>query len=454
MAQIKLQSSNRMTEGNPYKLLITFAIPILLGNVFQQLYNVVDLMIVSNKLGLSALASVGTTYAITGLLYSFLNGLTNGFSIITAQFYGAENDKEVRRSVAATVTIALIMTVIFTILSFIFIKPLFRFLHTPESLIPDAYTYISVLLGGLIFTMLYNMFANILKAIGNSVMPLIFLVIAAVLNIFLDLLFVNVLDFGIRGASAATVMAQAVSAILCFIYILKKCPEIHISKADFHFDSHLISRLLTTGLSMSMMLSIVSVGSVILQSGINGLGEQTLGAHTAARKILEISMMPLAVFGAATATYSGQNYGAGKMDRVWQGTKASLTLSFTWSAIACIILVPFAPYLVSAVASDNTPEILNLGKMYLRIGAPLFFPLSVLLMLRNLLQGIGHRIAPITCSTLELVGKLIAINLLVPSLGYLGVCLTEPIIWVVCGVLILIYYLIIKKKIRMQDTSQ
>lgn len=443
----KFQTSNRMTEGNPFKLIISFAVPILLGNIFQQLYNLVDLMIVSDKLGLNALASVGTTYAITGLIYSFINGLTNGFSIITAQYYGAEDEKEVRRTVAATVTIALIMTVIFTILSLVFIKPLFRFLHTPESLIPNAYAYISILLGGLIFTMLYNMFANILKAIGNSVMPLVFLVIAAILNIGLDILFVKVLNYGIRGASAATVMAQAVSAILCFIYIVKKCPEIHISKADFHFDRQLIGKMLTTGLSMSMMLSIVSMGSVILQSGINGLGEMVLSAHTGARKILEISMMPLAVFGAATATFSGQNYGAQKMERVWQGTKASLILSFSWSAIVCCILVPFAPFLVQTVANDNTKEILDLGSMYLRIGAPLFFPLSILLMLRNVLQGIGHRIAPIVASSLELVGKLVAINLLVPRLGYLGVCLTEPIIWVVCGVLIMIYYLVAKSVI-------
>lgn len=442
----KMKTSTRMTEGNPYRHIITFSIPILLGNLFQQFYNLADLMIVSDELGLDALGSVGATYAITGLLYAFINGLTGGFSIITAQFYGAEEPGEVKRSVAATVTISLSLTVVFTVLSLLLIRQLFEFLHTPASLIPGAYDYISILLAGLLFTMLYNMFANILKAIGNSVMPLVFLVLAAILNIGLDLLFVKQLHWGIRGASGATVLAQAISAILCLIYILRKCPEIHISRKDFRFDRQLLSKMITTGLSMSMMLSIVSIGSVILQSGINGLGETVLAAHTAARKILEVCMMPFTVFGAAVATFAGQNYGAKRMDRVWQGTKASLILSFVWSGMVCLILLPFAPHLIEFIANDNSPEILRLGSMYLYWGAPPFFALSILLMLRNVLQGIGHRIAPITASALELITKVIAIKVLVPRYEYLGVCLTEPIIWVLCGFLILIYYLVVRKK--------
>ena len=453
MAVFKLQSSNRMTEGNPYKLIFAFSVPLMLGNIFQQFYNLVDLTIVSGKLGTGAMASVGTTYVITGFLYSFVNGLTNGFSIITSQYYGAGNTKEMRRSVAATVSISVLLTILFTALSLVIVNPLLRFLHTPESLMADAYAYISVLLWGLIFTMLYNMLANILKAIGNSVMPLIFLVISAAINIGLDILFVNVFEFGIRGAAWATVISQAISAALCLIYIIAKCPEVHISSKDFHFDSILIGKMLTTGFSMSMMLSVINIGSIILQSGINTLGETTLVAHTAARKIIEFTMMPIAVLAASSATFTSQNYGAGKMDRVWKGTKAALIMGFAWSAFACLFTIPLAPYLISVIANDNSPEILQLGNLYLRVGTPLYFPLTVFVVIRNALQGIGQRLVPILCSVLELLGKIIAINLLVPSLGYLGVCLTEPIIWLGCGIVIMIYYLVLKSKMMKQNSG-
>ena len=446
MSKFKLQSSSRMTEGNPYKLIFSFSVPIMLGNIFQQFYNLVDLTIVSGKLGTGAMASVGATYVITGFLYSFINGLTNGFSIITAQYYGAGNAKEMRRSVAATISFSLLLTLLFTAVALLLVNPLLRTLHTPDTLMADAYNYVSVLLWGLIFTMLYNMFANILKAIGNSVVPLIFLVISAAINIGLDILFVNVFELGIRGASLATVISQAISASLCLIYIITKCPEVHIHAKDFHFDSRLIGKMLTTGFSMSMMLSVINVGSIILQSGINTLGETTLVAHTAARKIMEFTMMPVAVLAASCATFTSQNYGGGKMDRIWKGTKAALIMGFAWSAFACAFTIPLSPYLVAMIANDHSPEILQLGNLYLRIGIPLFFPLTVFVVLRNALQGIDQRFVPIFCSVLELVGKIIAINLLVPSLGYLGVCLTEPIIWLGCGIVILIYYLVIKSK--------
>ena len=450
----KQSVTKSMTEGNPYGLLIGFALPIFLGNIFQQLYNVVDLTIVSKTLGNDAMASVGTTYAVTGLIYSFINGLTGGFSIITSQHFGADNKKEMRRSIAATIVISLILTMVFTVLSVLMIRPLLQLLNTPAELIGQACDYINILLYGLLFTMLYNMLSNLLKAVGNSVMPLVFLVIASILNIGLDYLLVVVIPLGVRGASIATVLAQMISVLLCLIYIIKKCPELHIQRMDFQFDFALIQKMLTTGLSMAMMLAIVSRGSIILQMGINGLGKETIAAHTAARKIIEMAMLPFVVIGAAASTFTSQNYGAGKMDRVKEGARDSIVIAFAWCAIACAIVMPLAPQFLRLIADEPTEEILSLGCMYLRIGLPMFFPLAILLMVRNILQGIGHRVVPILASTIELFGKIIAINLLVPAFGYLGVCITEPIIWVIDGIFVLIYFLVIMRKFTSESHDQ
>lgn len=432
----------KMTEGNPLYLIISFALPVLLGNLFQTFYNIVDLSIVNKALGQDALAGVGSTFPITGLIFGFINGLNNGFSIIISQHFGAGNTKEMKRSLAATMVMAFGITLILTVLCYFFAKDILLLLNTSPTLINDAYDYISVLFLGMLFTMLYNMFAGILRAIGNSIIPLVFLVVSALLNIVLDYVFVIILPYGIKGAASATIVSQAISAFLCFLYIRYKCPHLHIHKEDFRFSFSLFSKLFSTGISMALMLAVVNIGSVILQSGINGLDEEIIAAHTTARKIMEMLMMPLATICVAVATFTGQNYGAGNMARVKQGTKAGLLLCFSWSAIACLAVFFFTPQLLQLIAEDNNAGILKNGSTYLKVGLPFFFPLSVLLVLRNVLQGIGQRIVPVVVSGTELLGKIIAIQFLVPRYEYFGVCITEPVIWVIDGILVLVYYLI------------
>lgn len=438
----------KLTEGNPLTLMLTFAIPILLGNIFQQLYTMVDLIIVSKKLGTGALASVGATQSLTGLLFSFIHGLTNGFCIIIAQYFGAGKNKDMKRSISVALSLSLLLTVFFTIVSLSVLDRLFLILNTPVHLIPDAKNYISILIYGLIFTMLYNLLASVLRAVGNSVAPLVFLIISAALNIGLDLLFVMVFQWGIQGAAAATVLSQAFSAFLCFLYIMKKSPEIHISGQDFDFSPSLVVKMLSTGFSMALMYSIVSIGSVILQSGINGLGEKTIAAHTTARKLLELFMMPLTTISAASSTFSSQNYGAGLYHRVFEGVKKAFLLCFIWSTLACLIIFPFAEPLIVLIGEESDSELIGLAKNYLYISIPFYYALSVLVVLRNVLQGMGRRILPLFISGTELFGKILAIRLLVPALGYLGVCLTEPIIWVVDAILVFIYFLIVKQKYK------
>lgn len=445
-----------MTQGNIMQLLLTFGLPILLGNLFQQFYNFADLIIVSRNIGVDALEGVGATASLSELIIVFINGLTNGFSIIIAQFFGAGNEKDVRRSVAATVTLAVISTIVLTIFSLFFIRDILVLLHTPDTVIDNAYDYISILLMGLIFTMAYNMCANILRAVGNSTVPLIFLIISTILNVGMDLLFVVVIPLGIRGAALATILAQCISAILCFIYIMKKCPEIHLSKKDFSFDRNLLGKMLSTGLSMAMMLAIVVLGSVILQSGINDLGEATIAAHISARKVISLFMMPIAVTGAACATFTSQNYGAGNMDRVFKGVKKGMFLGILWSTISMLLLFPFTEQFVRLIIDKEDAAnlfLIGTATQYVRISVPCFYVLIPLIVLRNVLQGMGRRIVPIIVSITELLGKIIAIRLLVPWLGYLGVCITEPIIWTFDGAFVLIVYLIIRnKKVYRSDT--
>lgn len=445
----KLIQPKNMTQGNVLKIMLSFGFPILLGNLFQQFYNFTDLIIVSRNIGVEALEGVGATASLTELIIVFINGLTNGFSIIIAQYFGAGDEKNVRRSVAATLTMSVVFTVIMTALSLFFIRDILKLLHTPDTVMKNAYDYISVLLMGLIFTMAYNMCANILRAIGNSAAPLIFLVISTFLNIGMDLLFVVVIPMGIRGAALATVLAQLISAILCFIYIMKKCPEIHLSKKDFSFDKNLLGKMLSTGFSMAMMLAIVSLGSVILQSGINDLGEETIAAHISARKVISLFMMPIAVIGSSCATFTSQNYGAGNMERVFEGIKKGMLLGILWSTISLLLLFPFTEQFVLLIIEKEDASnlfLIETATKYVRISVPCFYVLILLIVLRNALQGMGRRIVPIIVSATELIGKVVAIRLLVPMLGYLGVCITEPIIWTFDGIFVLIVYLILRKK--------
>ncbi len=444
----KLFQPQNMTQGSIMKLLLSFGFPILLGNLFQQFYNFTDLIIVSRNIGVDALEGVGATASLTGLIIAFTNGLTNGFSIIIAQYFGAGNAKEVRRSVAATLTLSTIVTVILTACSLFFIRDILTLLHTPDTVMNNAYDYISILLMGLIFTMAYNMCANILRAIGNSMAPLIFLAISTLLNIGMDLLFVVAIPLGIRGAALATVLAQCISAFLCFIYIMKKCPEIHLSKKDFFFDRILLEKMMSTGLSMAMMLAIVSLGSVILQSGINNLGDTTIAAHISARKVIELFMMPIAVIGSACATFTSQNYGAGRMDRVFEGEKKGMLLGVIWSTFSLLLLFPFTKQFVLLIIDKKDAAnlfLIETATKYVRISVPCFYVLIILIVLRNVLQGMGRRILPIIVSATELIGKIIAIRLLVPRLGYFGVCITEPIIWAFDGILVLAAYAVIRR---------
>lgn len=418
-----------LTRGSIMKALLLFAVPLFISNLFQQLYNTADTMIVGNVLGDQSLAAIGSTSAVFELIIGFANGVGSGFGIVIACLWGANDREKLKKAVASSLILSLMLSAVLMIVSFVALKPLLILLKTPADILEEAYGYISIICMAVAITMLYNLGAALLRAIGDSITPLIVLLIASVLNIALDFLFMTRFSMGIAGAAVATVIAQGVCCIFCFWFILRRAKVLVPSRKDFSFDSALCRELLEQGFSMGFMLSIVSLGTVALQSSINVLGTQIIAAHTTARKLFGLLTMPFATVAAAIATFTSQNKGAEQYDRIRQGVYQANMLTTIYSIVVTILIFLSAPFLVHVMSGSSDPFILQTGSMYMRINSPFFIVLGVLLNLRNALQGMGRKIIPLFSSIVELVGKVIFASLLIPFMGYLGVCFCEPFVW-------------------------
>lgn len=443
-----------LSEGKILKSLVIFAIPILIGNIFQQLYNVADTAIIGNVLGDQALAAVGATSALYSLVIGFANGITNGFSVVLARVFGEKDEEKLKQTSALIYFLTVIISIILTLASVISLHSILVMLKTPENILPKTEAYLRIILTFAIVTMLYNMFSGILRAIGDSKTPLYFLLLSSALNVGLDFLFVKGLNRGIGGAAEATVIAQIVSVSLCIVYIWKKCPVLKFSMRYLKWDKALVKELLLTGFSMGLMLVVVSIGSVALQSAVNSLGEQIIAAHTAARKIDEIFMMPLGTLATAAATFASQNFGAGKYDRVYKGIKDAVLIAIGWSACAILIVFAIGKYMVKWLTGTSDAEIISNALMYMKINIVFFLVLSILLVLRSSLQGVGRKIVPVLGSGVELILKFGAVNIITNRLGYFGVCILEPIIWGICAIMVLVDFVVYQKTYKKVQAVQ
>lgn len=416
-------------QGNILGALILFMIPLFISRVFQQLYNTVDTMIVGNYLGEEALASMGSGAAVYELLLGFANGVGNGLAIVTARSYGKGDQSLLKRSVAGALVIGAGLTVTIVLLSRILLMPLLRLLNTPDEIIELSYAYISTLLlfVGVMFA--YNLLAALLRAVGNSVAPLVFLVLSAVLNIILDILFITRFNMGVQGAAVATVLAQGVSVILCLAYIYLKCRMLIPFRKHFMFDAELYKELFSQGISMGLMNAIVSTGTVILQSAINGLGYLVIAGHTAARKVNSFCMMPMSVTGMAISTFVSQNRGAGQGERIRQGVRYGILLSVFWGMLLMAVLYPGAPELIALISGSEEAIVLDIGTWYLWFTAPFYITLGLVFLMRSSLQAIGQKVLPLVSSAMEFVGKILFAAIIIPRIGYAGVILCEPVIW-------------------------
>ena len=420
-----------LTTGNPIKQMIKFALPVCLGNIFQLFYSLADTRIVGSTLGESSLASVGATTSISTLLIGFLSGMTNGFSIVVAQQFGEKNEKKIKKTVAGSLFLGLFISIIISVISISFLDEILKILNISEELYQNSTLYIKVILLGITATMFYNAFAGILRAIGDTFAPLMFLIIACGLNIFLDLFFILKLGLGVSGAGLATVISQGFSVLLCIIYMWKKYPIFRVEKKDFFIKLELLKRLFYSGFSMAMMMSLVFFGTLALQTAINTFGTNIIVAHTASRKLTEFFMLPFSVFGITMATYCGQNKGANEPERIKKGIWQSLFITWGWSVIVIILSYTIAPFLIYMVTGTTNREIILTSQKYLKINTIFYFVPATISILRNAMQGIGDHFTPIFSSGLELIGKISVVIFLVPSLEYFGIIISEPIVWVV-----------------------
>ena len=443
-----------LTRGRPLKLIVLFALPILLGNVFQQTYNLADIVIIGKNLGNDSIAAVGATAPLVSLMFNIINGLVTGFAIIVARNFGAGDHDEMRRTIARMLTFSAAVTAVIIVIATVFIDPLLRAMAVESDIMAEARSYLFIVALGLVVTLLYNFEASILRAVGDSVIPLIILIISTVLNIGLDLLLVVVFDTGVVGAALATVTAQAISAVVCLIYLIKRRPMLLVKRKDFVFTASSTGELLSAGLGMALMYSIVDIGSIVLQNGINGFGKDIITAHTAARKIFGLTIMPFSAVSATLVTYCSQNLGAAKYSRIRRGILDGLIIVFIWATAAVALVFLAGHALIGMIVSsegENSQAIIETGVLYMKWAVPFYYALAVLLGLRSALQGLGRSVVPIVCSAIELAWKIVTVLVMIPLFGgsngtvggsikeiggYFGVVISEPIVWTVCAVII------------------
>lgn len=418
-----------LINGPILQSLLIFMIPLLISNIFQQLYNTCDTMIVGNILGDVSLAAIGSCTSIYDLLVGFALGIGNGLAIVAARSFDSSDETLLKKSVASSLVIGIVSSIVISILGSLILYPLLQLLDTPVKIIDEAYSYISLIVIFIVVMFGYNLCAAMMRAIGNSFIPLVFLIISSLLNIGLDLLFIGSFNMGIRGAAIATVIAQGVSVILCVIYILKKVPILIPSKKHFVYDKDLYRELITQGFSMGFMSSIVSVASVILQYGINNLGYLIIAGHTAARKLYMFFNLPFTSMGLAVSTFVSQNKGANNVERIKKGIKVAYLYDVVLAGVVTIILWFGARSLVQWISGSSESVVLENATLYLRVVGPFYAVLGVLMQTRYALQGIGQKMLPLISSCIELVGKIIFVLIFIPMFGYLAVIFCEPVIW-------------------------
>ena len=434
-----------MTKGSPMKLILGFSIPLLFGFLFQQFYNLVDTIIVGKFLGTDNLAAVGSTGSVNFLVIGFCMGICSGFSIPISHKFGAGDYAGLRRIVANCIWLAGAFAIVMTVLTVIFCKPILVMMKTPENILEAAYSYIVVIFIGIPVIFLYNMCAGIIRALGDSKTPVIFLVMSATLNIVLDLFFIVTLHWGVAGAAWATVISQGVSGVCCLVFMIKKFEILRIQKGEWGYDKHLARMLCGMGVPMGLQYSITAIGSVVLQSATNTLGSDAVAAVTAAGRIGGFLACPFDAFGSTMATYGGQNVGAGKLERLGTGLKACVILGAIYSGIGFLIAFFASAPLASLFLDVKEASIISDVRMYLIINTVFYFALALVNIVRFLIQGVGFPTFAILAGVFEMIARTLAGFVLVPMLGFTGVCMGNPIAWIFADIFLIPAYFHVKK---------
>jgi len=449
MTENKIKTAGQtldMTKGNIVSILITFSVPVLIGNLFQQLYNIADTAIIGNFLGEVSVAAVGATAAVYSMLLSIAYGVSSGFGVFIARYFGANDEENLRKTVHMSLWLSAVIALILTIISVAGLEPLLVWINTPPEILPESLAYLRVIVMGTIITMFYNLFSAMLRSLGNSRMPLYFLIVASIVNIVLDIVFIRVFSLGVVGTAYATVLSQAVSVVLCVIYIWKKVPLLYISKKYFVWDFRMCKDLLSLSSSMALMLVITKFGNVMFQWYVNEMGILTITGHTAARKIHDLLTLAYDAVSVAIATFISQNFGAGDFGRIKKGIRISIFMGWLWSALATVVVFTLGTPLAKFITGTQSKDVLDIAMLYLVINVPCYFMLTLLLIYRNCMQSLGYKMLPIIVSGIELAGKILPLGILTKWWGYLGVCILEPILWLICSAVLIMGYMYAKRK--------
>ena len=439
-----------LTVGSPMKLILGFAFPMFLGLLFQQFYSLVDTMIVGKYLGVDPFAGVGSTGSLNFIVIGFCMGLCSGFSVPISQSFGAKDFPLLRKMVTNSVWLCTFFSVVITTLMLLFCRPVLTWMNTPENIFEYAYIYIFIIFAGIPCTILYNMTAAILRALGDSKSPIIFLAISSAINIGLDLLLIIVFRMGVDGAALATVVSQGVSGVISIIYIKKKFDILAMEKGDWKLERHLAGKLTGVGIPMGLQYSITGIGSVILQTAVNGLGSIYVASMTAGSKINIFLACPFDALGQTMAPYAGQNIGARKLDRVGKGLRAACIIGFIVSGLMVIVVKLFGDQLTMLFLDEKDPVIMQNSTQFLIIVSAFYCLLTLVNTVRFTIQGMGFSSLATIAGVMEMIARGIAGMLLVPAFGYLGACYSSPLAWLLADAFLIPAFFLCKRKVARQ----
>ncbi len=427
------KSTTDMTVGSPTRHIILFALPSLIGNIFQQVYNLADSAIVGRFVGSDALAAVGATGSITFLFFALCNGIGSGGGIIVSQFYGAHDDQNVKKSIVNTGIIMLIIPAIFAVIGYITAERFLNILSTPVEILADAASYVRVLCIGLLFVSLYNYITSMLRALGDSKTPLYFLILSALINVGLDILLVYYFHMGINGAAIATVISQFIAAISCGAYAYWKNPYFKLQKKDISFVPNLAAKVIRLGVPLSLQFGLIAISSMAVQRIVNSFGKTVVAAFTATNRIEQLIHQPYTTLSASIATYVGQNYGAKKIDRVNSGYKKGLLIMVSLTVVMVISMQLFGGAITSLFVEDS--EIIDLGARGLRITSIFYITLGLIYVVRGVLNGVGDAFFALFNGIVEVIGRFTVPLLMTKymGMGAIGIWLSSGVVWAISG---------------------
>lgn len=441
---------NDLTKGKPLAVIVKFMIPLCIGNIFQQLYNMADSVIVGRFVGQNALAAVGSTGTIMFLVMGFATGLTSGFTVLTSQRYGAGDECGLKISVANATLLSLVVAALVTVVSVSFMHPVLRFMNTPDEIYQDAYSYITIVCGGAVAMIAYNLLSSFLRAVGNSKMPLVSLVFSASVNVALDLILIIFFHMGVAGAALATVISQGLSAILCLIYILRKVPVLVPERRYWRFHPDATGPQLRVGLPMALQFAITASGTMVMQTAINLYGATAVAAITAGGKVQNILTQAHLAMGQSIASYVGQNYGKGDYNRIRKGVNGALIALSIYSVVAAVLTLLLLRPVMSLFfpAGTDLTDMMPYANTYIRLCVVNFIPLGMIFIFRNAMQGCGYGLMPMLGGVVELICRMSMAFASMATMNFLLAAACDPFAWLGAGIFTAFAYTFVMKKVK------